>query len=208
MTHKNSTSPFDPDQQSDRLDNKIVVTLEKFAEVFRVLLWDKAKENDLSPIQLQILLFLSFHSPDQRKVAYLAREFNMTKATISDAVKTLINKELITKEKDTADTRSFFLNLTVKGKNTADKVASFSAALQGSVAELDAQSKENLFHGLYTLIQNLNQKGVIALQRMCFNCRFYRGDKKQTHFCQLLKTPLKNRDLRIDCPEHESASIR
>ena len=197
------TSPFDPGQQSGRLDDKIVVALEKFAEVFRVLLWDKAKENDLSPIQLQILLFLSFHVANQRKVAYLAREFNMTKATISDAVKTLIHKKLITKEVDITDTRSFFLNLTAKGEGTANKVAGFSKELQASVSEMDAQSKENLFQGLFTLIQSLRDKGVISLQRMCFNCRFYRGDKEQKHFCQFLQRPLKSRDLRVDCPEYE-----
>ena len=205
MARKSLKSPFNPVRQSDHLDDKIVVALEKFSEVFRVLLWNKAKENDLSPIQLQILLFLSFHSPNQRKVVYLSREFNMTKATISDVVKTLINKELVTKETDATDSRSFFLNLTEKGKDTAIEVASFSSALQDSVAALDVKSKENLYHGLFEIIQSLNQKNIISLQRMCFNCRFYRGDKKQKHFCQFLKIPIKNRDLRVDCPEHETA---
>ena len=203
VTGKNVSSPFDPGQQSLHLDDKIVVALEKFAEVFRVLLWDEAKENDLSPIQLQLLLFLNFHVADQRKVAYLAREFNMTKATISDAVKTLINKGLVTKEVDTTDTRSFFLNLTAKGENVASKVSGFSKELQISVSQMDVQGKENLFHGLFTLIQSLHEKSIISLQRMCFNCRFYKGDKTQKHFCQFLKQPLKSGDLRVDCAEHE-----
>ena len=203
MTGKNVRSPFDPDQQSRHLDDKIVVALEKFAEVFRVLLWDEAKESDLSPIQLQLLLFLDFHVANQRKVAYLAREFNMTKATISDAVKTLINKGLVAKEVDTTDTRSFFLNLTAKGENVANKVAGFSKELQISVSQMDAQSKEDLFHGLFTLIRSLHEKDIISLQRMCFNCRFYKGDKRQKHFCQFLKQPLKSGDLRVDCAEHE-----
>ena len=204
MANKSMKSPFDPNRQSGSLDDKIVVALEKFSEVFRVLLWGAAKENDLSPIQLQILLFLDFHAPHQRKVAYLAREFNLTKATISDAVKTLINKGLVVKETDTSDSRSFFLNLTAKGETTANKIAGFSGELQAAVAGMDAQDKENLFRLLFALIQSLRQKGVISLQRMCFNCRYYKGDKGEKHFCQFLKVPLAKNDLRVDCPEHES----
>ncbi|MDN5216052.1 MarR family winged helix-turn-helix transcriptional regulator [Fulvivirgaceae bacterium BMA12] len=203
MARENLKSPFNPHQQSVGLDHKIVVTLEKFAEVFRVLLWEQAKENRLSPIQLQILLFLNFHSADQRKVAYLAKEFNMTKATISDAVKSLINKEMIVKKVDKADTRSFFLNLTSAGKKATERTALFSGALQASIAELDGKEKENLFRSLFKVIQSLNQKGIVSLQRMCFSCRFYEGDRENKHFCQFLNLPLKGAELRVDCPEHE-----
>jgi predicted transcriptional regulator len=41
--------------------------------------------------------FLMFHSEEKRKVSYLAEEFNMTKATISDSIKVLEQKKVYSK---------------------------------------------------------------------------------------------------------------
>jgi hypothetical protein len=71
-------SPFDLNQQNKKVESKIVVALERISEAFRVLLWNESKENALSPIQIQILIFLLFHSDEMCKVSYLAQEFNMT----------------------------------------------------------------------------------------------------------------------------------
>ena len=105
-------SSFNLNEQNQKIESRIVVALERISEAFRVLLWNESKENSLSPIQIQILIFIYFHSLEKCKVGYLADEFNMTKATISDSVKILLSKELVTKETDPIDTRSFSLSLT------------------------------------------------------------------------------------------------
>ena len=56
-------SPFDPDEQNINLADKIVVALERISEAFRVLLWEESTKHGLSPIQVQILLFVKTHSP-------------------------------------------------------------------------------------------------------------------------------------------------
>ena len=80
-------SSFNLNEQNQKIESRIVVALERISEAFRVLLWNESKENSLSPIQIQILIFIYFHSLAKCKVGYLADEFNMTKATISDSVK-------------------------------------------------------------------------------------------------------------------------
>ena len=85
-------SVFNLDQQNSSVDAKIVVGLERLGEVFRTLLWQQSRDTGLSPIQIQVLLFLTFHGPEKRKIGYLAAEFNLTKPTISDAVKVLVQK--------------------------------------------------------------------------------------------------------------------
>lgn len=109
-------SSFNPERQENKIESKIVVALERISEAFRVLLWNESKSNALSPIQIQILIFLLFHSEAQCKVSYLAEEFNMTKATISDSVKVLLLKKLIKKTGDELDTRSYTISLTAGGK--------------------------------------------------------------------------------------------
>lgn len=197
-------SDFDLVHQNQSTESKIVASLERIAQAFRVLLWQESKEFSLSPIQVQVLIFLLHHSEEKRKVSYLANEFNMTKATISDTIKTLEQKELISKEYEQHDTRSYIINLTKKGKDIADKTSFFTKEIHIPIDKLHQDDKENLLLSLLNIIRHLNQSEVITIQRMCMSCSYYQSsDKGQKHFCTLLNQDLHIADLRIDCPEHE-----
>ncbi|MBK9593065.1 MAG: winged helix-turn-helix transcriptional regulator [Crocinitomicaceae bacterium] len=183
------------------MESRIVVALERISEAFRVLLWNESKENSLSPIQIQILIFIYFHSLEKCKVGYLADEFNMTKATISDSVKILLSKELVSKETDPIDTRSFSLSLTNEGKKIAKKASLFASSIEQPIEKLTQEQKTIMLNGLLKLIYDLNKSGIITIQRMCFTCSNYQ--RKGVHYCKLLKSQLAENELRIDCPEHE-----
>ncbi len=197
-------SAFDLNRQNKKVESKIVVALERISEAYRVLLWNESKENALSPIQIQILIFLLFHSEEQCKVSYLAQEFNMSKATISDSVKLLLQKGLIQKFDDTIDTRSYVIGLTDEGKQTAEKSANFAFAIEKPLASLTDEQKETILSGLLKLIYELHKAGIITIQRMCFTCSNYNNTKGQ-HYCKLLQSKLATTELRVDCPEHELA---
>ena len=61
-------SVFNPKHQEENISSKIVSGLERVSEVFKILLWEKAKRVGLSPIQIQILIFISFHKIKMRKI--------------------------------------------------------------------------------------------------------------------------------------------
>lgn len=195
-------TPFDLNQQNKKVESKIVVALERVSEAFRVLLWNESKENFLSPIQIQILIFLLFHSQEKCKVSYLAQEFNMTKATVSDSVKLLLQKGLIEKFLDPVDTRSYTIGLTNIGKKSAEKSTNFAFAIEKPLSSLSEEQKEIMLSGLLKLIYELNRTGIITIQRMCFTCAYYSNENGK-HFCKLLQSKLTTNELRIDCPEHE-----
>ncbi|HWK59593.1 MAG TPA: MarR family winged helix-turn-helix transcriptional regulator [Parapedobacter sp.] len=196
-------SDFDLGQQNQSTDSKIVASLERIAQAFRVLLWNESKTNGLSPIQMQVLIFLLHHGEEMRKVSYLASEFNMTKATISDTVKALEQKGLISKEYDQYDTRSYCIHLSAAGKAIAGRTALFTKELKAPIELLDADDKENLLLSLIGIIRHLNKTGIITIQRMCFTCSHYRpGPGGNGHFCQLINQSLAPTELRVDCPEH------
>jgi DNA-binding MarR family transcriptional regulator len=198
-------SPLNPGFQSGSLEYKIVASLERVSEAFKALLWQEAKEVTLSPIQIQILIFLRFHSAEKCKVSYLAQEFNLTKATISDAVKVLEQKGLIGKQTEPSDTRSYTIFLTEAGRAVAQKTALFANHLSEPLQELSLEQKEVLYTSLLELIYKLNQNGIISIQRMCFNCHFYgKNQHGSAHFCNLLRMPLKAHELRVNCPEHNA----
>lgn len=197
---KNST--FNLSEQNQKIESRIVVALERISEAFRVLLWNESKENSLSPIQIQILIFIHFHSLEKCKVGYLADEFNMTKATISDSVRVLLSKELVTKETDPIDTRSYTLSLTDEGKKVAKKASFFASSIEKPIEQLTLEQKTIMLNGLLKLIYDLNKSGIITIQRMCFTCSYYNVDNGN-HYCNLLKTELAESEIRVDCPEHE-----
>lgn len=195
-------SSFNLNVQNKKVESKIVVALERISEAFRVLLWNESKDNSLSPIQIQLLIFLHFHVQKKCKVSYLADEFNMTKATISDSVRVLLSKELVAKESDPIDTRSYSLTLTSKGKQIAEKASSFASSIEKPIAKLTEAQKTVILNGLLRMIYDLNKAGIITIQRMCFTCSYYKSDKG-IHYCNLLNTKLAENEIRVDCPEHE-----
>lgn len=197
-------SAFDLNHQNSSIESKIVASLERVSQAFRVLLWNESKEHSLSPIQVQVLIFLLHHSDQKRKVSYLADEFNMTKATISDTIKTLEQKLFIRKEYEQHDTRSYIIHLTKKGKDIAEQTSLFAKEIEIPIDKLHTTDKENLLLSLLDIINHLNKAGVITIQRMCFTCHFYKANKNgQGHYCKLLNSKLADNELRIDCPEHK-----
>jgi DNA-binding MarR family transcriptional regulator len=202
-------SDFNLDFQNKNIESKIVAAFERISQAYRVLLWQESKEFSLSPIQVQVLIFLLHHSEEKRKVSYLANEFNMTKATISDSIKALEQKKLIRKDFEPQDTRSYIINLTTKGRGIAEQSSLFSNEIRTPLYKLSQDEKSNLLLSLFGIIDHLNKSGIITIQRMCLTCSYYHtSNTGPKHFCKFLNQELQVNDLRIDCAEHLLADIR
>ncbi len=202
-------SIFDPEFQNNDISSKIVFALERISQVFRVNLWRENKKHRLSPIQMQILIFLRYQGQHLRTVTRLATEFNMTKATISDAVSSLEQKGLIIKERNPDDARSSLLQVTAEGKKTAGDIALFTEDLRLLVEQITSVEKEVVFRNLLMVISNLEEAGTISQQRMCQSCQYFRKvpSEDRAYYCALLERPLSGSELRIDCPEHLKITV-
>ncbi|CAM1367965.1 MarR family winged helix-turn-helix transcriptional regulator [Tenacibaculum soleae] len=188
--------------KNNNVNQKIINGLERISKAFRVLLWEKSKLYKISPIQIQLLIFCSNHKKENLKVSFLANEFDLTKATISDSIKILLKKELLNKVVNPKDSRSFTVELTSKGKEIVKQTISFSSVLNQSIDFLTEIEKGVFLKQLMEFIYQLNQKDVISTQRMCLTCYYY-NKNGNNHYCNLMKKPLKNIELRIDCDEHQ-----
>ena len=196
------SSVFNLNQQNENLSSKIVSGLERISEVFKILLWEKAKQIGLSPIQIPILIFVAYHKQNLCNVSHLAKEFNVTKPTISDAVKILDKKQLILKDYSSSDSRSYSIHLSELGKQTIAETYDFANPLKQQIDKFKQAELENVFKTLSELIYKLNQNGILTVQRTCFGCKYY---QKQgvLDYCGLLEKELLNKDIRLDCPEFE-----
>jgi hypothetical protein len=133
-------------------------------------------------------------------------EFNITKPTVSDAVKALIKKELIEKDFSSSDNRSYTILLTPSGKEVIKQTEDFANPLKSKLDTFEESKLDDLFHTLSQVIYKLNQAGILTVQRTCFGCKFYKKSN-DIHFCNLLEKELQNSDIRIDCPEFDAIKI-
>ena len=193
---------FEPGSQEKDLTAKTAAGLERISQAFKVLLWEKAKELGLSPIQIQILIFVAHHHRQLANVSHLAQEFNVTKPTISDAIKALEKKNLILKDFSSSDSRSYTILLSEKGISTVDASQDFANPLYDQLGNLSKVERETFFAVLKKLIYGLNRRGILSVQRTCFGCRFYEKGQ-EGHYCNLLEKKLKDSQIRLDCPEFE-----
>lgn len=195
-------STFNPKQQEKDISSKIVAGLERVSEVFKVLLWEKAKVVGLSPIQIQILIFIAFHKNNLCNVSHLAKEFNVTKPTISDAIRVLDKKKLIVKDFSSSDSRSYSILLSDTGNDIVSLTSDFSNPLKKEINDFSQPELESLFETLSLLIYKLNSNGILNIQRTCYGCKYYQKNN-QIDYCNLLERELLSKEIRLDCSEYE-----
>ncbi|WP_366183695.1 MarR family winged helix-turn-helix transcriptional regulator [Flavobacterium ovatum] len=193
-------SVFNLNEQNANLDKKIVAGLERISQVFKILLWEKSKLHQLSPIQIQLLIFIKYHTQNQSTVSYLAHEFNVSKPTISDTIKTLEQKKYIKKIIDKVDARSYTIELTELGKDIVLETENFADPLFDIISKSDADDKIILWRNISDMILQLNKMKIITIQRTCYNCKFF-SKEENVPFCGLLNQELKSEDIRMDCGE-------
>jgi len=195
-------STFNPEYQNEDISSKIVAGLERVSEVFKILLWEKAKLVELSPIQIQILIFIAYHKQELCNVSHLAKEFNITKPTVSDAIKILSKKGLIIKEFLSNDSRSYLISLSELGNKIISQTNDFANPLKNQIDTFSQTELRSLFETLSQLIFKLNRNGILNIQRTCFGCKFHQK-QQETNFCNLLQKELLNKEIRLDCSEYE-----
>ncbi len=198
-------SVFNPSFQNRDMASRIVVGLERLAESIRVLLWEQSKHTGLSPIQIQIMIFMAHHHESLCNVSLLAREFNMSKPTISDAVRVLHKKKLIMKIKNPSDLRAYSMKLTNKGQEALLAIEQYGEPLRRIVSKFSDSEQSQYLALISKMILQLHHSDILAVQRMCYTCDHFESRGKR-QYCQLIEQELASSDLRLDCPEHRLTS--
>ncbi|MCU0821792.1 MAG: MarR family winged helix-turn-helix transcriptional regulator [Spirochaetes bacterium] len=191
------------------IDSRLAALIEKLIQVQRLLLWDIAKQYNLSPIQTQFIIFLNTHSQNLCKVSLLAAEFDLTKATVSDAVTSLENKGIIKKIRVENDKRSYILQLTAMGKKISKKIENWQEIIIKNLNKIPNSEKESAYIFLMYLIKSLFDNGVITTARMCLTCgNIVQGLDETQHICNITGRSFYNNDVNIDCDNYILKSSR
>ena len=183
----------------------IAAGLTKVAAALRSQAWEGGTERKLTPTQGQILAFLAGRSTKAVRLNDVAGELCLTAATVSDAVITLVEKQLIKKERSVEDQRALVLTLTAAGRREAQQTAGWTEVVEAGVKTLTPDEQAVFLRGLTKVIHSLQAQGVISVARMCAGCSYFQpyvhADAVRPHHCGFVNKPMGEGQLRLDCPD-------
>ncbi len=186
---------------------QLATGLHKLGLALRHEAWLSGAARGLSPTQAQLMVAVA-RAPG-RRLGELAAELGLSEATTSEAVGALVAKRLVKKTRAQDDARAVRLEATAAGRREAGRASQwpdhFLAALDG----LDAGEQGVLLRALTKIIRALQEEGRIPVARMCASCRYFRPNahpgRARPHHCAFVDAAFGERELRLECAEHEPA---
>ena len=180
--------------------------LARMAVIARLDEWNRAKVSGVNPTQLAILTLLEGRRSGMG-VKDVAAHLGVSQPTATDSILSLEKKGLVAKRADPADKRAVSVALTEDG--FAALAHEGGALSEQAVGSLGDREQEELLLALVKMIRHLQEQNAIPVQRMCVTCRFFgpfaHPDEDRPHHCHLVDAAFGQRDLRVDCREHEQA---
>ncbi|MGE7957930.1 MarR family winged helix-turn-helix transcriptional regulator [Pseudomonas sp. NPDC089530] len=176
--------------------------LERLTSLTRVWFREHPLLADLQPIQLSALLYLARCNGYSNTPLAVADYLGLTKGTVSQSLKALEAKGLISKSQDARDKRSVHLLLTEPAKTLLATVMP-PAFLDAAAQRMGGQAGE-LEHLLGELLRNVQRTTDVPSFGLCKTCRFHR-QVAGGPFCGLTEEPLARSDIELICREHQFA---
>jgi DNA-binding MarR family transcriptional regulator len=136
-------------------DQELLFAFEKLCRFFRAWYTQEGKRHDLSPVQVQILIYLLRPLTELQNLTILANEFFISKASLSESIKGLMNKKLVTRLSLKSDKRVQYINLTRSGKKLAGQLGQVPKVLDGTIRSMKPAEKQRLMNGVMNMMSSL-----------------------------------------------------
>lgn len=191
------------DTHSEPLSTRITAGLHKIGLAMKQQSWLQASEDGLSATQGQLLAALVGHGPQTG--SELAERLGLTLPTVSDSVRVLIEKDLVTKSRDPRHPRASLLTPTERGAALGARARAWPEFMASAVGELTPEEQRAFFSGVVKMIRALQERGQVPVGGLCVTCTYFRPHVRpgpSPHDCALVGAPLAPEQLRVDCPEH------
>ncbi|MCA4918401.1 MAG: MarR family transcriptional regulator [Roseomonas sp.] len=181
---------------------------ERIALVLRSDLWMASGKAGLNPTQAQALALLAERAGGLR-AKEIAAHLAVSPPTIADTLAALERKGLVARAPDPADARAMRVMLTDEGQKVGRALAQSKSQVTTALAMLSPDQQADLLLSQIRIIRSLQLAGAIPEQRICVSCRHFRPNAypgaAQPHHCAFVNAAIGDRDLRLDCGEHEAA---
>lgn len=168
--------------------------IERLARLALAEDWDTG----LNPTQVAALTYLARANRFSRSPSHVADYLGATRGTVSQTLKALLRKELVTEVRSDADRRSIRFGLTDAGSEVASRPKAFDDALAGlPQADIDA-----LRQGLSALLLGLMGAKGRRFFGICRSCRHHER-RQDGAYCRLLRVSLAPFEADQVCHEHQ-----
>lgn len=194
-------------KQPKSIDHRILEGIARLAAIMRADEWANAKELGLNPTQLAILALLEGRK-NGLGVKDIAAHLGVSQPSATDSINALEKKEHVEKRAGLTDGRAVRVHISAKGLAALETDATSNLTGQ-AVASLGDAEQQQLLVTLVKMIRNLQEKDAIPVQRMCVTCRYFdpfiHQGEEQPYHCHFVNAPFGQRELRVDCRDHEQA---
>jgi DNA-binding MarR family transcriptional regulator len=156
-----------------------------------------------------VLTFLAGRAEVGLRVKEIAAHLGVSQPTATDSIVALERKGFVGKAPDTKDARAVAVRVTNEGMTVVNTLGPTTSAIEIALANLSESEQTELLLLQIKLIRLLQLSGAIPVQRMCVTCSYFRpnaySDVRNPHHCAFVNAAFGDRDLRVDCHEHETA---
>lgn len=197
---------FDPRNRNDTPAGAVTIALYRISQAIGHLLRTRGEAAQLSPAQIQALLFLQYARPGVRTIGGLAERLAATYATASGVADALERKQLIKRKPLPEDQRTITLTLTPKGRREAESLEDVLDEMEGAVASLPEADQRALLRATQAIVRRLQAAGHVKVYEMCWGCQFFRrdahpDDPRGPHHCAFVDAPLPEPNTYLECPD-------
>lgn len=190
------------------VNHRIREGLSRIAMALRIDEWNRSKTSGVNPTQLAILDLLGGRQ-NGLAVKEIAANLGVSQPTATDSIAALERKGFVAKRSVGTDRRGVNVGLTPDGHSLLEVGEPTQSLAERTVEALTEHEQEDLLIMLVKMIRHLQEMDAIPIQRMCASCRYFapfaHSDAAKPHHCNFVDAAFGQRDLRIDCREHEAA---
>lgn len=175
---------------------RIRALIERLAKLSEAEDWAE----DLNPAQMTALTYLVRANRFSRAPSHVAAYSGSTRGTVSQTLRALERKGLVTESRSQSDRRSISFEVTDSGQS----LASAQKTLDQVLADLPSESAAALELGLDAVLRGLIQARGGKVFGICRTCRHHL-EQGAGGYCRLLAVNLQPAEIGQICHEHETA---
>jgi len=133
-------------------------------------MWEVAKKENVTPTQMNLITFICEYPKRICTMSNLAKEFDLTQATVSEALSSLEKKGFIEREKG-EDKRKFFLIPTSNGKEKYKLLNTWKDEFTNQLKNIEDFDKKELLKITTLLVNGFSKSKILSVARICIACK-------------------------------------
>ena len=178
--------------------------LKRLSELLKIDSRNAGAEDGLQPVQLEVLHYLSICNRFSDTPMAVTEYLGQTKGTVSQTLKVLERKDLLTKLPDKDDRRVFHLKVSAKGQRLLAQCIPTPMIASACQTLSDAEQKQ-IANALKQLLLTIVQVNKLKSFGICRSCYYNIKNDDGSYFCSLVEQPLTADETELICKEHEGA---